>query len=71
MSSTKKILLNTDKDLNKINIKKRKPELVYGLRNFIGNAVKFSDQKVIIFIVSDNINIFINIDDDGQVFPKI
>ena len=48
-TSSKKILLNTDKDLNKINIK-RKPELVYGLRNFIGNAVKFSDQKVIIFI---------------------
>ena len=68
-STKKKILLNTDKDLNKINIK-RKPELVYGLRNFIGNAVKFSDQKVIIFIVSDNINIFINIDDDGPGFPE-
>ena len=68
-STDKIILLDTDKDINKINIK-RTPELVYGLRNFIGNAVKFSDQKVIIFIVSDNINIFINIDDDGPGFPE-
>ena len=68
-STKKKILLNTDKDINKINIK-RTPELVYGLRNFIGNAVKFSAQKVIIFVISDNINVFINIDDDGPGFPE-
>ena len=68
-STKKKILLNTDKDLNKINIK-RTPELVYGLRNFIGNAVKFSVQEVTIFVISDNINVFINIDDDGPGFPE-
>ncbi len=68
-STKKKILLNTDKDLNKINIK-RTPELVYGLRNFIGNAVKFSAQEVTIFVISDNINVFINIDDDGPGFPE-
>ena len=68
-STKKKILLNTDKDINKINIK-RTPELVYGLRNFIGNAVKFSVQEVTIFVISDNINVFINIDDDGPGFPE-
>ena len=68
-STKKKILLNTDKDLNKINIK-RTPELVYGLINFIGNAVKFSVQEVTIFVISDNINVFINIDDDGPGFPE-
>ncbi len=67
-SSDKNIKLNTDKDINKIDIK-RNPELVYGLRNFIGNAVKFSSQNIIISIVSDNINLFIIIEDDGPGFP--
>ena len=43
-SSEKLINLNTEKYINLINIK-RSPELVYGLRNFIGNAVKFSNKK--------------------------
>ena len=68
-SSEKTIKLNTDKDLNKINIK-RNPELVYGLRNFIGNAVKFSNQNILISIVSDNINLYILIEDDGPGFPE-
>ena len=67
-SSEKNINLNTDKDINKIIIK-RKPELVYGLRNFIGNAVKFSNKKVLITIVSDNINLTVIIEDDGPGFP--
>ena len=50
-SSEKKIQLNTDKDTNKIDIK-RNPELVYGLRNFIGNAVKFANQNIIISIIN-------------------
>ena len=68
-SSEKKIELNTEKDVNKIEIK-RNPELVYGLRNFIGNAVKFSSKNVLISIVSDNINLFVIIEDDGQGFPE-
>ena len=68
-SSDKNIQLNTNKDVNKIDIK-RNPELVYGLRNFIGNAVKFSNQNVIISIISDNINLFILIEDDGPGFPE-
>jgi two-component system sensor histidine kinase RegB len=69
VSSDKKIKLNTNKDVNKIDIK-RNPELVYGLRNFIGNAVKFANQNVHISIISDNINLFILIEDDGPGFPE-
>ena len=36
----------------KLNIK-RSPEIIYGLRNFIGNAVKFSKSKVKINLKSD------------------
>ncbi len=68
-SSEKIIKLNTDKDTNKIDIK-RNPELIYGLRNFIGNAVKFANQEIIISIVSDNINLYIFVDDDGPGFPE-
>ena len=68
-SEKKKIKLNTKKDVNKIDIK-RNPELVYGLRNFIGNAVKFAEQNVLISIVSDNINLHVLIEDDGPGFPE-
>tara|TARA_Y100000992_G_scaffold294735_1_gene254829 strand:- start:962 stop:2251 length:1290 start_codon:yes stop_codon:yes gene_type:complete len=68
-SSEKNIKLNTIKDVNKIDIKKN-PELVYGLRNFIGNAVKFSNQNVLLSIISDNINLSIIIEDDGPGFPE-
>ena len=68
-SSEKNIILNSDKDTNKIDIK-RNPELVYGLRNFIGNAVKFSNQNILISIISDNINLYVLIEDDGPGFPE-
>ncbi len=67
--SEKNINLNTSKDINKIDIK-RNPELVYGLRNFIGNAVKFSKKNVLISIESNNINLFVIIEDDGAGFPE-
>ena len=67
-SSEKNIVLNTDKDTNKIDIK-RNPELIYGLRNFIGNAVKFANQNILISIISDNINLYVLIEDDGPGFP--
>ena len=68
-SSEKNIELNSDKDINKIDIK-RNPELVYGLRNFIGNAVKFSNKNILVSIVSDNINLFVIIEDDGPGFAE-
>ena len=42
----------SENDKNKINIQ-RTPEIIYGLRNFIGNAVKFSKSKVKINLRSD------------------
>tara|TARA_A100001015_G_scaffold73190_1_gene81187 strand:- start:3849 stop:5132 length:1284 start_codon:yes stop_codon:yes gene_type:complete len=68
-SSEKNLELNIEKDTNKIDIK-RNPELVYGLRNFIGNAVKFASRNILISIISDNINLNILIEDDGPGFPE-
>ena len=68
-TSNVKIELISDEDKNKINIK-RAPELVYGLRNFIGNAVKFSKSKVKIFLRSNENTIEIKINDDGPGIPE-
>ena len=67
-TSNKEIYVRTSKDYNKINIK-RTPELVYGLRNFIGNAVKFSYKKVELKIDSNETEVSIKIQDDGPGFP--
>jgi len=67
-TSNKTIKLKSEKDINKINVK-RSPEIIYGLRNFIGNAVKFSDSKVEVELVSNNDAVSINIHDDGPGFP--
>jgi two-component system sensor histidine kinase RegB len=68
-TSNVKINLISKEDKNKINIK-RAPELVYGLRNFIGNAVKFSKTKVEIILTSDEKIIEIKINDDGPGIPE-
>ena len=68
-TSNKKIKLNSNNDKNKISVK-RSPEIIYGLRNFIGNAVKFSNEKVVIELESNNNNVVIRIDDDGPGFPE-
>jgi two-component system sensor histidine kinase RegB len=68
MTSSKDISLISAKDQNKINIK-RTPEIIYGLRNFIGNAVKFSKSTVLIILKSDDKNITVTVLDDGPGFP--
>jgi len=68
-TSGKEIKLNSKNDKNKINIK-RSPEIIYGLRNFIGNAVKFSNKKVTVELISNESNISIQISDDGPGFPE-
>ena len=45
-------------------------EIIYGLRNFIGNANKFSNKKIEIFLISNNKTTSIIIKDDGPGFPK-
>ena len=67
--SKKIFIVNTEKNLNSINIKKSL-EIIYGLRNFIGNANKFSKKKVEIFLNSNNDITEITIKDDGPGFPK-
>ena len=51
-------------------IVKRKAELTYGLRNFIGNASKFSSSLVEIKIESNNQFTKIKVCDDGPGFPE-
>ncbi len=68
-TSSKEIELIVDDDLNKINIQ-RTPEIIYGLRNFIGNAVKFSKSKVKINLTSDQKLIEIKINDNGPGIPE-
>jgi len=68
-TSNIKISLISDEDRNKINVR-RAPELVYGLRNFIGNAVKFSKSRVKITVRSDEKTIEITINDDGPGIPE-
>ena len=68
-TSNKVIKLKSDNDNNKINIK-RSPEVIYGLRNFIGNAVKFTNSKVEVELESNKKSISIKINDDGPGFPE-
>tara|TARA_Y100000389_G_scaffold184220_1_gene202463 strand:+ start:6049 stop:7335 length:1287 start_codon:yes stop_codon:yes gene_type:complete len=68
-TSSKQINLLVEEDLNKINIQ-RTPEIIYGLRNFIGNAVKFSKSKVEISLRSNKKIIEIEINDDGPGIPE-
>ena len=67
-TSSKHIKLQTEHDKNKISFQ-RSPEIIYGLRNFIGNAVKFSKTKVEIILSSNKKDIEILIKDDGPGFP--
>jgi len=67
--SKKEFIINFDQNSNSIDITKS-IEIVYGLRNFIGNANKFSKSKVFISVKSDNNFTEIIIEDDGEGYPK-
>ena len=67
-TSDKKFILNFDQDSNKKKITKS-IEIVYGLRNFIGNANKFSEKNIFITLKSDNQFTEIIIEDDGPGYP--
>ena len=68
-TSKKEFSLNLEQDLNSKKIY-RSIEIVYGLRNFIGNANKFSKSKVFINLKSDNDFTEITIEDDGNGYPS-
>ncbi len=68
-TSDKEFILNFNQDANSKKITKS-IEIVYGLRNFIGNANKFSKEKIFISLKSDINFTEINIEDDGNGYPN-
>ena len=68
-TSNKKIVLNINKSSRKIPIR-RSAEVTYGIRNFVGNAVKFSKSKVTINLKTNRDDFSVLISDDGPGFPQ-
>ena len=68
-TSNKEFVLDFSNDLNSKKITKS-IEIVYGLRNFIGNANKFSNKKIFISLKSNNETTEISIEDDGDGYPS-
>ena len=67
--SKKRFIFNFDQFSNVKKITKS-IEIVYGLRNFIGNANKFSKEAIYINLKSDSEFTEITIEDDGNGYPK-
>jgi len=67
--SDKNFIINTEQNYNSFEISKL-IEVVYGIRNFIGNANKFAKKNIYISIMSDSENSSISVEDDGSGFPK-
>ena len=67
--SNKEFVINLEDYKNPIKTHKS-IEIIYGLRNFIGNANKFSKKKIEIFLSSNNKATNVIIRDDGPGFPK-
>ena len=68
-TSKKKFIINCDQNSNSLSLIKS-IEIVYGLRNFIGNANKFSETRIFITVKSDSDLTEIIIEDDGEGYPK-
>ena len=68
-TSKKEFILNFNQYSNSFKIIKS-IEIVYGLRNFIGNANKFAKNKIFIDIKSDNDITEIQIEDDGEGYSN-
>ena len=67
--SDKQFIIDSEQDSNSFELNKS-IEIVYGLRNFIGNANKFSKKKIFITIKSDSETSELIIEDDGPGFSK-
>ena len=67
-TSDKEFIINFENDKNSKKITKS-IEIIYGLRNFIGNANKFSSKNVFITLKSNDLMTQIIIEDDGKGFP--
>ena len=67
--SDKNFIINAEQNYNSFEVSKS-IEVVYGIRNFIGNANKYEKKNIYISITSDSENSSISIEDDGLGFPK-
>jgi len=67
--SNKEFLINYDNYEHPVKTRKS-IEILYGLRNFIGNANKFSRKKIEIILSSNKKDTELLIRDDGPGFPK-
>ena len=67
--SDKNFNVDFEQNMNSFDIRKS-IEIVYGIRNFIGNANKFSKNNIFITIKSDSEISEITIEDDGPGFSK-
>ena len=68
-TGSKEFVLNFNQDANSKKITKSM-EIIYGLRNFIGNANKFSSNKIFITLKSNNDFTEITIEDDGKGYSS-
>ena len=68
-TSSKNFIFNYDQDSSTKKITKS-IEIVYGLRNFIGNANKFSKKNIFINLKSDSEITEVIIEDDGYGYSK-
>ena len=67
--SKKKFFFQDNQNINPLKFK-RSIEIIYGLRNFIGNANKFANEKVFVTVNSDSQITEVIIEDDGEGFSK-
>ena len=67
--SSKKFFFQDNQNTNPIKFK-RSIEIIYGLRNFVGNANKFAKEKIFITINSDSEITEVIIEDDGEGYPS-
>jgi len=68
-TSKKEFILNLEQNSSSKKITKS-IEIIYGLRNFIGNANKFSKKNIFITLKSENQSTTVIIEDDGEGYPN-
>ena len=67
--SKKEFVINLSQNSNSFKISKI-IEIIYGIRNFVGNANKFAKNKIYVSVKSNNEITEISIEDDGNGYPK-
>ena len=67
--SDKEFVINLSQNSNSFKISKI-IEIIYGIRNFVGNANKFAKNKIYVSVKSNNEITEISIEDDGNGYPK-